>query len=201
MHGLPRVPVLAPAGLALAACCLLATAAAAETGRWAPVAGKSHVAFDAKFSLGDFSGTGERLAGAFSLDPEDLRQPVSGSLQIEVAGLATGIGGRDRDLRKVLDAEQFPRMEFTVEGIEPSFPSVTDKGDVLLTIRGRLRIRAVERPLALLARARLRDGAVWVRGDAALKMTDFGITPPTRMFLKVADKVTVRFDLVLTPEK
>jgi polyisoprenoid-binding protein YceI len=92
-------------------------------------------------------------------------------------------------------------MEFTVEGIEPSFPSITDKADVLLTIRGRLRIRDVERPLALLARARLRDGTVWVRGDGALKMTDFGLTPPTRMFLKVADKVAVRFDLVLTPEK
>ena len=201
MHGLARLALLARAALALAACSVLATTAGADTGRWAAVAGKSHVAFDAKFSLGDFSGTGERLTGAFSLDAEDLRQPVTGSLAIEVAGLATGIGGRDRDLRKALDAEQFPRMEFTVDGIEPSFPSITDKADVLLTIRGRLRIRDAERPLTLLARARLRDGTVWVRGDGAVKMTDFGITPPTRMFLKVADRVAVRFELVLAPEK
>lgn len=201
MHGLLRLALAARAGLALAAICLLASSAGAETGRWVPVAGKSSVGFDAKFSLGDFSGTGERMSGVFSLDPEDLRQPVSGSLAIEVAGIATGIAGRDRDLRKVLDAEQFPKMEFTVEGIEPSFPSITDKADVLLTVRGRLRIRDVERPLTLLSRARLMEGTVWVRGDAALKMTDFGITPPTRMFLKVADRVTVRFDLVLAREK
>ena len=185
MHGLLRLALAARAGLALAAICLLASSAGAETGRWVPVAGKSSVGFDAKFSL----------------DPEDLRQPVSGSLAIEVAGIAPGIAGRDRDLRKVLDAEQFPKMEFTVEGIEPSFPSITDKADVLLTVRGRLRIRDVERPLTLLSRARLMEGTVWVRGDAALKMTDFGITPPTRMFLKVADRVTVRFDLVLAREK
>ena len=165
------------------------------------MAGKSQVAFDAKFSLGDFSGTGERVVGGFSLDPDDLRQPVTGLLTIEVAGLATGIAGRDRDMRKALAVERFPTMRFTVEGVEPSFPSATDKTDVLLTIRGQMLIRDVERPLTLLARARLRDGTVWVRGDATMKMSTFGIDPPRRLFLSVADQVTVRFDLTLSRER
>ena len=188
-------------GLLASLMCLWAGVAAAESGRWTPVAGKSQVAFDAKFSLGDFSGTGERLAGSFSLDPADLRQPVSGSLTVEVAGLATGVSGRDRDLRKAMDAEHHPTMRFTVEAVESSFPSITDKADVLLTIRGQLLIRDVERPLTLLGRARLRDGNVWVRGDTTLKMSDFGIAPPKRLFLSVADPVTVRFDLTLSPER
>jgi polyisoprenoid-binding protein YceI len=74
-------------------------------------------------------------------------------------------------MRKALDAEHYPTMRFTVEAVESSFPSVTDKADVLLTIRGQLLIRDVERPLTLLGRARLRDGAVWVRGDGTLKMS------------------------------
>jgi len=176
-------------------------AARGEPTRWAPVAGKSQVAFDAKFSLGDFSGNCERLAGGFSLDPADLRQPISGLLTIEVAGLATGVSGRDRDMRKALDAEHYPTMRFTVEAVEASFPSVTDKADVLLTIRGQLLIRDVERPLTLLGRARLRDGTVWVRGDGTLKMSEFGIPPPKRMFMSVADQLIVRFDLTLSPER
>ena len=176
-------------------------AARAESTRWVPVAGKNQVAFDAKFSLGDFTGTGERLAGGFSFDPADLRQPVSGLVTIEVAGLATGVSGRDRDMRKALDAEHHPTMRFTVEAVESSFPSITDKADVLLTIRGQLQIRDVERPFTLLGRARMRDGTVWVRGDGSLKMSEFGIPPPKRMFLSVADQIVVRFDLTLSPER
>ena len=205
MFGLPRsVSSIASAALlfALVTGAWLATvAAAAEPGRWAPVAGRCQVAFDAKFSLGDFSGTGEKLAGSFSIDPADLRVPVSGTLTVEVAGLTTGLGGRDRDMRKALDADRFPTMRFTVESVDPSFTSVTDKADVLLTIRGQMRIRDVERPLTLLGRARLRDGALWVRGDGRVKLSDFGIPQPRRLFMSVADQVVIRFDLTLSPER
>lgn len=174
--------------------------AAAESRRWAPVAGKSQVAFDAKFSMGDFTGTGEKLAGSFTLDTDDLRGPVAGALTVEVAALTTGIAGRDRDMRRSLDSEHFPTMRFTVDGVDASFASVSDKADVLLTIRGQMLIRDVERPMTLLGRARLREGTLWVRGDGTVKMTEFGIARPTRLFMTVADQVIVRFDLVLSPE-
>ena len=176
-------------------------AASGEPGRWVPVAGKSQVAFDAKFPLGDFSGTGEKVVGGFSLDPADLRVPVAGALTVEVAGLATGLAGRDRDMRRALDVDRFPTIRFTVQGVEASFSSITDKADVLLTIRGLMLIRDVERPLTLLGRARLRDGTVWVRGDGTVKMTDFGIPRPRRLFMTVADQVIIRFDLTLSPEQ
>jgi len=47
----------------------------------------------------------------------------------------------------------------------------------------------------------MRDGTVWVRGDGSLKMSEFGIPPPKRMFLSVADQIVVRFDLTLSPER
>ena len=184
--------------LAVSAC--IPRPAAAESRRWAPVAGKSQVAFDAKFSMGDFTGTGDKLAGSFTIDTDDLRGPVAGTLTVEVAALTTGIAGRDRDMRRSLDSDHFPTMRFTVDGVDASFGSVSDKADVLLTIRGQLLIRDVERPLTLLGRARLRDRTLWVRGDGTVKMTEFGIARPTRLFMTVADQVIVRFDLVLSPE-
>lgn len=187
--------------LSVAATWLPPAGATAEPGRWAPVPGKNQVAFDAKFSLGNFSGTGEKVAGGFTLDPNDLKVPVAGVVTVEVAGLATGVSGRDSDLRKALGADRFPTMRFTVEGVEASFASMTDKADVLLTIRGQMLIRDVERPMTLLGRARLRDGTLWVRGDGTLKMSDFGIAQPRRLFMTVADQVTIRFDLTLSPEK
>jgi len=203
MPGLARTfrprPALLLAALA-AALSLVHALAAAESRRWAPVPGKSQVAFDAKFSMGDFSGTGEKVAGSFTLDVDDLRAPVAGALTVEVTALATGIAGRDRDMRRSLDTDHFPTIRFTVDGVDASFASVTDKADVLLTIRGQMLIRDVERPMTLLGRARLRDGALWVRGDGTVRMTEFGIARPRRLFMTVADQVIVRFDLILSPE-
>lgn len=200
MPALARTPWTHALVVVVAALALFPAPAPGEPRRWAPVPGKSEVAFDAKFSMGDFSGTGEKVAGGFTLDVNDLKVPVAGALTVEVAGLTTGLAGRDRDMRRSLDADKFPTMRFSVEGVEASFGSVTDKADVLLTIRGQMLIRDVERPMTLLGRARLRDGTLWVRGDGAVKMTDFGIARPRRFLMTVADQVIVRFDLTLSPE-
>lgn len=196
-----RVPRLIRGGLSLILTLLGAAGAGAEAGRWAPVPGKSQVAFEAKFSLGDFAGRGDRLEGEITLDPADLRQSIAGSVKVDVLGLRTGLDGRDRDMRKTLEADRFPSVRFTVESVESSFPSVTDKADVLLTIRGRMQIRDVERPLTLLGRARFRAGELWVRGDATVKFTDFGMAPPRRLFVAVRDELMVTFDLTLAPAR
>lgn len=172
----------------------------AEPQRWAPIAGKSHVAFGATFTLGDFGGQNERVSGEFTLDPSDLRQGATGVLRVDVAGFRTGIEGRDRDLGQALDVTRFPQMRFTVEQVEATFNSVSDRSDVLLTIKGRMLIRDVERPMTFPGRVRLRDDRLWVRGESPLRMTDFGVSPPKRLFLSVGDQVTVRFDLTLAAE-
>src|SRR5262245_42263268 len=84
----------------------------AEPRTWRPLAGKSEVAFAAKFRMGDFSGRTDAVSGEFKLDPADLRQPVTGSITVEASTLKTGVDGRDRDLRKVLETDRFPQIRF-----------------------------------------------------------------------------------------
>ncbi len=93
--------------------------------------------------------------------------------------------------------DRYPDIRFTIGGVDPSFNLVTAASDVLLTIKGGLSLRGMERPLTFLARARIRDDRIWVRGESELRLTDFGIKPPTRLFFSVADKVTVSFDVTL----
>src|SRR5262245_16166712 len=86
----------------------LATGAAdAEHRRWVTVAGKSEVSFAATHPLGNFIGRTESVTGVFRADPENLRRPVSGSLQVNPATLKTGDDGRDRDMWKLLAVEKF----------------------------------------------------------------------------------------------
>src|SRR5262245_32508937 len=171
----------------------------AQAKRWAPVPGKCHVSFDASYPLGDFMGHTEDVTGEFFADLADLRQGVSGTLQVNPAALRTGIDGRDRDMRRVLEVERYPEIRFTVERVDPSFPSVSDRSDVLVTINGTMLIHGVERQMAFPGRVRLRDERLWVRGENRLKMTDFGIKPPRKLLLQVADTVLVSFDVVLAP--
>jgi len=180
---------------------VLATGAAdSEPRRWVAVAGKSEVSFAATHLLGNFIGRTQSVTGVFRADPENLRRPVSGSLQVNAATLKTGDDGRDRDMWKLLAVEKYAEIRFNVERVEPSFPSVAERSDVLVKITGQMLIRGVERPLTFSGRVRRRDNGLWVRGETEIKMSDFGISPPSRWFLRVGDVVLVGFDAQLHEE-
>ena len=186
--------------LALVLVALAAGAADGEPRRWVTVAGKSEVSFAASFPLGNFTGRTEAVSGVFRADPENFRQTVSGSLQVDAATLKTGDAGRDREMRKLLAVERYREIRFTVERLEASFPSVAERSDVLLSITGRMQIRGVERPMVVPGRVRRRSNGLWVRGETQIKMSDFGISPPSRLFFQVADTVLVGFDVQLAEE-
>jgi polyisoprenoid-binding protein YceI len=184
-------------GIALLSLLIWAAPGRAEPRRWTPVPGKCEVAFTASFPLGSFTGRTQGISGEFRADPADLRTGVTGFLRIASATLTTGEEGRDRDMRKALATERYPEIRFTIERLEASFPSTTDRVDVLLTISGLMLIRGVERPMRFPGRVRVRDDKLWVRGEAELKMSDFRIRPPTHLFLQVKDSVLSGFDVTL----
>jgi len=177
-----------------------ASPARGDPHRWSPVPGKSEVSFVAAFPLGNFTGRTQDVTGEFRADPADLRQGVTGHLVVAARGLRTGDDGRDRDMYKALAAQAQPDIRFTIERVEASFPSVTERADVLLSITGVMLIRGVERSMVFPARVRLRDDKLWVRGEAEVKMTDFGIKPPSHLMMDVKNQVLVSFDVLLTPE-
>jgi polyisoprenoid-binding protein YceI len=175
--------------------------ASAQPRRWVPNPAKSVVTFDATHQMGDFSGRAEAVTGEFQADTADLRASITGVARVRVAVLRTGNDNRDRDMRKVLDVDRFPEIRFTIGGVEPSFNSVTSSADTLITVKGGLAVRGVERPVTFLARVRLRDDRIWVRGESRIRLTDFGIKPPSRLFFRVGDDVTIGFDLTLEPSE
>jgi polyisoprenoid-binding protein YceI len=174
-----------------------ASGAWSEPRRWTPAPGKCEVFFDATHPLGPFSGRTENVQGEFQLDPSDLKLGLTGSLRISARGLKTGEESRDRAMQKALGVDQYPEIRYTIDTVEASFASVSERPDVLLTINGRLTIHGVERPVPFPGRVRRRDDGLWVRGETKIKMTDFGISPPRRLFFKVNDTVLVSFDVLL----
>ena len=101
---------------------------------------------------------------------------------------------------RLLRADTHKLIRYTIGGSDASFHALTATADVLLTIKGALEVRGVERPLVFLARARLVGDRIWVRGESRLRLTDFGIEPPRRLLFRVGNEVAVSFDVTLSLE-
>jgi polyisoprenoid-binding protein YceI len=184
----------------LAIASLAASPAIAETPRWLTVPGRCFVTVDVDFAPGAFSGFGREVSGELQANPWNLGDGVSGQLTVKVASLSTGVEGRDKEMLKALAAARYSTMAFVIQAVSPSFPSVSEHSDVLLTIQGRLTIAGVDRVKRFSGRVRWKDHRLWVRGETRFKMTDFGIKPPTYLLLSVKDEVGVGFDLLLDPK-
>lgn len=118
-------------------------------------------------------------------------------LTIPVAQLTSGEKGLDKNMRKAMKAEKFPEVVYDLGAA--SVDAATLSGSTT----GQLTIAGEKREIAMQVVVVSHDGAVAVRGNYELKMSDFGIEPPKLMMgaIKVKDAVTVRFDLTIKPHK
>jgi polyisoprenoid-binding protein YceI len=121
---------------------------------------------------------------------------ASVDLAIPIEKLECGNGQMNGHMRKALKAQEHPQIAFKLSSYE-----LTRSGDSLMvTMAGSLTIGGTEKPIELAALATAApDGALRVAGTYQLKMTEFGLKPPTLMFgtMKVHDLVKVGFDVLL----
>jgi hypothetical protein len=133
------------------------------------------------------------LIGASAVRGVTVRVPVK-SLRSEKDGL-------DKNLQKAMKAEQFPDVRLAL-GEYALNAGAAPSDSVAIRSQGSLTICGSEHPVTLEARAR-RDGAgVWLAGSYTLKMSEFGVKPPTMMMgaMRVHDPITVHYRLFLIPK-
>jgi polyisoprenoid-binding protein YceI len=186
-------------------CVLVAGAASpslarADMQRFTVESAKSRVSFDAfhPWTVGVFAAASEGPTGEFEIDISDLRQPVKGSLTVSAAGFRSGDKSRDKDIRRALDVDHHPEIQYRIDKMDSSFPSLAENNDVILTIHGVLSVKGVERPTTFAGRIRLRPGgALWIRGESWLKPRDWGVPLIRSWLVSMKDSVLAIFDLTL----
>jgi len=98
------------------------------------------LSFDARGTLGDFTGTTANLTGAIAGGP--ALEAVRGWVEARVDSMTTDNGRRDRDMRKSLGADQYPTIRFDLDELRPS----PRQGDIMVvTLVGRFTIHGVTR--------------------------------------------------------
>ncbi len=116
-------------------------------------------------------------------------------ISIAAASLSSPKGdGLNKNMHKALKATEYADITFRLKRLEsqPGAPGA-------LRAVGLLQIAGVEREIALDVVAQQASGAISIKGDAHLLMTDFGITPPKAMLgmLTTDPHVAVHFETVV----
>ena len=115
----------------------------------------------------------------------------SGRLEVPVGTIDCGNRHMSRDLRETLQADAFPSIRFDLGRVERvSSDSVVVSG--MLTIAG------ISRDVRVAGAVTSQSDGRWrLEGTKRLRLTDFGIDPPTKFLglVRVHNEIDVRFDL------
>ncbi|MGH7617518.1 MAG: YceI family protein [Gemmatimonadaceae bacterium] len=193
----------------IAAAALLATisgfAGAQQTARVA-VAPESKLWIDGTSNLHGWTCRAEKLEASIDLDAAAAAQFASAApnalkrveVKVPVHSLKCGHGGMDDNLYKALNADASPDISYILATFDAA-PGEAKDTFTLKTV-GTLNISGKENKIEMdVVAIRLPDGTVKATGMVPIKMTDFGIKPPTAIFgrLKTGDEVKVNFDLII----
>jgi len=134
-------------------------------------------------------------------DPSKARIPEpSFVLRVPISTLRCGNKIMERDMNHALRADRFPEIEFRFTALHGVVNHDIDEHTYRFIIGGVLTLAGVARNIEVcVVAARLAPQRFRIQAELPLRMTDFGIAPPTALFgvIKSHDDLRVRFDLVL----
>jgi polyisoprenoid-binding protein YceI len=167
---------------------------------------ESKLWIDGTSNLHEWSCKATTLDAAIDLDPALAAQVASAppkalkrvQVKVPVKSLKCNHNGMDGNVYKALKADASPEISYILATFEAA-PGEAKDGFTLHTV-GTLMIAGVENKLEMdVAATRLSDGSVSAKGVVPIKMTDYGIQPPTAIFgrLKTGNEVKVNFELTI----
>jgi polyisoprenoid-binding protein YceI len=129
--------------------------------------------------------------------PEGLAiEHIEASLPVKTLG--TGISLRDEHMRRYVftsSAGEVPDMRFEGENI--SCPGVLAGHEAACSISGTLSIRGIPRSFSLMLKIREANGAPSFRGggEGLVRLSDYGIDPPSQFGVKTANEIQVHLEI------
>jgi polyisoprenoid-binding protein YceI len=119
-------------------------------------------------------------------------------VKVPIKSLKCGHDAMDNNLYKALKADETANISYILATFDAA-PGEAKDTFTLHTV-GTLSIAGTEKKIEMdVVATRLADGSVTAKGLVPIKMTDFGIKPPTAIFgrLKTGDEVKVNFELTV----
>lgn len=173
---------------------LLATEPSSRAARW--TSSEFSAVVSGTSTLHDWSVTSAAASGEINLtDPAS----ASGSLELVAESLTHDADGLKSRMYNALKTKTNPKIAFASSSIEvPATPAVADATETW-TVKGRLTIAGVTREITLAPKVTIdAAGVLTLEAEHPVKMTDFGMKPPTFMgMVKTGDAVTIKIRWLL----
>lgn len=213
-----RISTITLAGL-VGAVIVAAGTSAAVSGpeRYDPDPNASHVIVEGTSSMHDWEMEGHIIEGSLIFQAADLSslwasggtvpRPLTPTVHVEipVTSLKSGKRGMDKKMYEVLKAQTHPVITYRLESVELKTQQISQEGGAeesrTIETTGILAVAGTERTVEIPMQVRrLSNDRLEITGEISLRMTDFGIDPPTAMLgmLRTGDAVTVRWRWALT---
>lgn len=150
-----------------------------------------HVEFDSSVPLHSFTGTSDHLVGKITLPDSTV------DFYVDVTTLETGIGKRDRDMLKTLEAEEYPFAEFYGKLVS-DFSADSDEPQQV-TVDGEFKVHGVSKEVSIDGTLQKTDEGLKVEASWTLNMKDYDIKPPGILFYRVSEKIDISITATLPP--
>lgn len=177
---------------------LAALAASAE--RFAPATG-SLVRIEGTSTLHEWKMEGSTIEGQINAPtPDNWNAPATAVVTIPVTSIKSEHSKMDKLMAEALKASANPKIRF--ELIEAT-PKSTGATSFVLATKGKLTIAGVTKDVAFdVQGSKTADGHYALTGTTPIKMTNFGIKPPTAMLntIKTGDDVKVTFRWIVSKQ-
>jgi polyisoprenoid-binding protein YceI len=159
---------------------------------------KVHFEVDSTWHL--IHGQVPEVSGRIWLDNAGEPSSIRGELFAAVTGFDTDNKSRDKEMRHVMDAEEFPKVVLRVDGFsgEPCVPVKVEKsGGCAGFLAGEITIRDISQKLKIPFKIIAEGDYYKVNGDFYLKWEDFGVEDPSILVAKLDDTVHIFFQVLM----
>lgn len=173
---------------------------AAEGGEWHVdrKARENQVEYTSSVASFTFSGVTDQIDGFIYWEGDSLSVEKSQLyFEVNLADFDSGIGKRDRDMRDVLDTDQWPKAVYKGEITEIS---VVDSSVTALRVetRGTLSLHGVEQEIGVPGLILMQEERSRVEAAFSLKLADYGIEAPSlAAFVKVSQEIDLEVSVSL----
>jgi polyisoprenoid-binding protein YceI len=124
------------------------------------------------------------------LTMEESVASLRGSVEVKITDFISDNAKRDANMRESMESDKFPKASFEIR-------EVVSKGGDNVSLKGSLSLHGVTKPLSFEGTVKAEGSKVHIKAKSALKMSEYGITPPKMVFLTVRDQVDLSVDMVL----
>lgn len=123
---------------------------------------------------------------AMDANPSTLK----GSIEISMSDLYSDNKKRDEHMHETVESSLFPKAVFEVKEV------VAKSGDNY-TLKGTMSLHGMSKPMSFEGSIVEEGNKVRIKATGGMKMSDFGIIPPSMMFMKVRDQIDLNVDVLL----